>query len=129
MDNLTWFETLNKPLFAPPNWVFTPVWTVLYILMGIAFVIYLRGYERNKSVGVMYFFVQLILNLLWPSVFFGNMDIKGGLIIVALLVIFVALTVYEFYKKSKLSAVLLLPYLFWVLFATYLNYQYYVLNN
>ncbi len=128
MDNMTWFESLNKPFLAPPNWIFTPVWTVLYILMGVALVVYLRGFGRDKSTGILYFFVQLVLNLLWPSVFFGNMDIRGGLVVIALLAVFLILTIIEFYKKSKLAAFLMVPYLVWVIFATYLNYQYYILN-
>lgn len=131
MNNLEWFHTLNKPSLAPPDWFFTPVWTVLYILMGLSLIIFINGdgkIRKEKQAAVVFFTLQLVLNLLWAPTFFGGMNLLGGFIIIILLNVFILLTIIAFYKYSKLAACLLIPYQIWVMFATYLNFQYYVLN-
>ena len=129
MNNLEWFYTLNKPLLNPPAWLFAPVWTILYIMMGLSLVFLIKnGATRSKQKPVILFIIQLVLNLLWVPTFFGNKNILGGLIIIILLSIFILWTIISFYKHSKIAAGLLIPYFLWVLFATYLNYQYYALN-
>lgn len=126
----SWYLTLMKPEFAPPSWVFGPVWTMLYALMGIsAFLVWKKGWGRREvrfALGL--FFVQLVVNSLWSFVFFGAQNIGGALIVIALLWVLIVLTAIFFGKLSKMAAVLLLPYLLWVSFASYLNYAYFILN-
>ena len=129
MKNLDWFHTLNKPNFAPPDWIFAPVWGVLYFLMIVSVIILIKSSTfKSKFIPITLFIAQLILNLIWSPVFFGNMDIKGGLVIVMSLLLVLILTIISFYKISKVAGLLLVPYLIWVTFATMLNYKYYILN-
>lgn len=135
MFNSNWYYSLTKPALAPPNWLFTPVWSVLYILLLVSLIIYISSkdkyghiFNEGKRKGYIYFLIQLILNIIWSPVFFGLKNVGLALIVVILLDIFVYLTIKEFYKFSKLSAILLIPYLIWILFATYLNTGYLILN-
>ncbi len=125
-----WYTTLNKPSFNPPNWVFGPVWTLLYILMGIAAgIVWSKGFHHLWVKTALYHFIfQLLLNGLWSIVFFGFMNPLGGLIVILLLLVFIALTYKWFKVVSKTAALLLVPYFFWVCFATVLNYQIWMLN-
>jgi len=126
----TWYATLTRPELAPPNWVFGPVWTVLFILMGIAsFLIFQKGYERRDvRIALSFYGAQLILNLLWSLLFFGarNPGLAFAEIVVLWLVLF--LTIRKFWPLSKTSAYLLVPYILWVSFAGYLNYSIWILN-
>ena len=122
-----WYLNLTKPMFSPPNWVFAPAWTILYALIIISFIIYLNSSSRSK-IGYVYFAIQMFLNLIWPYVFFGLKSIKGGLFVIILLIIFVILTMFEFFKSSNLAFILLIPYFLWILFALYLNIGYMILN-
>ena len=128
MFKSVWYYNLQKPLFAPPNWIFPPVWSILYFTMFMALLLYIAKPAQNKKSGYMYFAAQLTLNLLWTPVFFGLKNIVLALIIIILLDIFVVLTIKSFYNVSKLSGVILIPYLIWILFATYLNIGYLLLN-
>lgn len=129
MYNSNWFYSLKKPYFDPPGEIFTPVWIILYSLIFSAFVLYyLKKTEINKKEGYLYFFVQLILNFIWSPAFFILQDIGLALFIIILLDIFVFLAIKNFYKVSKISAILMVPYFIWILFATYLNVSYFVLN-
>lgn len=119
----TWYATLNKPFFSPPNWLFGPVWTILYILMGVS--LYLV-WTKEKVPSV--FWVQLILNALWSIIFFGLKNPTFGLIDIIALWIAIFLTIKAFYKINKLAGNLLLPYLAWVTFATILNLSIVILN-
>lgn len=120
----TWYATLNKPSFSPPNFLFGPVWLILYTLMGIS--LYLI-WSKRKVPSV--FWVQLFLNALWTPVFFGLKNPFLGLLIILALVISILLTIKEFLKINKTSAFLLAPYLAWVSFATLLNYNIWILNK
>jgi benzodiazapine receptor len=125
-----WYVFLNKPFFSPPNWLFAPVWTLLYTLMGIAFyLIWRQGWQKNtvKTAGT-YFLIQLFLNFLWSIFFFGLRSPELGLINIIAMLIFIILTMKHFYPLSKLAAYLLIPYLAWVSFATLLNLAILVLN-
>jgi tryptophan-rich sensory protein len=113
---------------APPNSIFSPVWGVLYILMLVSLILYIKEQKANKLSGYIYFSIQLFLNIIWSPIFFGAESILGGLVVIILLDIFVILTIKKFYNVSKLSAILLIPYLIWILFATYLNIGYLILN-
>lgn len=126
----TWYAGLVKPALNPPAWVFGPVWTVLYILMGIAlYLVWSRGWEhKNVQVATAIFAVQLVLNVLWSYLFFGMQAPYFALIEIVLLWIAIVMTVAAFYRVSVSAALLLVPYLLWVSFAAYLNYGIYALN-
>ncbi|WP_332448767.1 TspO/MBR family protein [Methanoculleus sp.] len=125
-----WYAGLIKTGLNPPPWVFGPVWTVLYILMGIAlYLVWSKGWEqKDVKVAMAIFGVQLILNVLWSFLFFGLQSPFLALIEIVLLWIAILMTILAFYRVSVPAAVLLVPYLLWVTFATYLTYGVYVLN-
>lgn len=124
----TWYTTLVRPEIAPPNWVFAPVWTTLFLLMGIALFLVWRSTSR-KRVAMVLFFVQLALNVLWSVLFFGLHSVSLALVGVGVLWVAIAATAVAFYKISRTAAWLLLPYLLWVSFAAFLNYRFWVLNG
>lgn len=126
----TWYTTLNKPFFSPPNWIFGPVWTTLYALMGISlYLIWSQGVKDAKvKHAVWYFVAQLSLNFLWSLLFFGLQNPLLGLVDIIVLWIAILLTIRAFYPLSKTAAYLLLPYLAWVSFATLLNFSIVLLN-
>lgn len=123
----SWYSTLNKPFFSPPNWLFGPVWTLLYLLMGIAIFLILEKRKKIKK-AVQLFLIQLALNFMWSPVFFGLKSPLLGLFNIVLMLIFIVLTTKEFYKINKTSAYLMMPYLAWVSFATLLNLAILLLN-
>lgn len=126
----TWYANLNKPFFAPPNWLFGPAWTLLYFLMGVAFyLIWKRGLskKKNKTAG-MFFAAQLALNFIWTPIFFGLRAPLLGLIVIVAMWVLIVLTMKKFYPVSRLATYLLLPYLLWVTYATLLNAAIVVLN-
>ncbi|MBI2019873.1 tryptophan-rich sensory protein [Candidatus Daviesbacteria bacterium] len=120
---LTWYQTLNKPFFSPPNWIFGPVWSTLYILMGISlFLVWIK--RRVPSV----FWIQLILNTIWSIIFFGLKNPTLAFLDIIALWITIFLTIKAFSKINKLASQLLWPYLAWVSFATFLNLAIVLLN-
>lgn len=125
-----WYVELNKPSFNPPNWVFGPAWTLLYILMGIAAgLVWKAGLKQakvKKALGIYLF--QLMLNLSWSVVFFENQEIFGALMIILGLLFMIIMTIISFLKVNRIAAYLLFPYLFWVLFASLLNFEIWQLN-
>lgn len=126
----TWYVSLVKPALNPPSWVFGPVWTLLYALMGVsAFIIWknARG-ERRGNQALLIFGFQLILNTAWSMIFFGLRDPGFALAGIAMLWASIVWSMLSFYKISKTAAWLLLPYLLWVSFASYLNYSIWLLN-
>lgn len=125
----TWYETLAKPFFNPPNWLFGPVWAILYILMAVAlYLVWTKHASRDRNLGIVLFIAQLALNALWSIVFFGlQSTLLGVLVIVPLLALIIA-TTYMFYKVSKKAAYLMVLYILWVSFATVLNIAVYLLN-
>jgi tryptophan-rich sensory protein len=126
----TWYATLNKPFFAPPNWIFGPVWTLLYLLMGVAFyLIWKQSWQKKKvRMAGLYFLAQLVLNFIWSPVFFGLRAPLLGLIVIIAMWTLIVMTMKKFYPLSKLAFYLLAPYLLWVSFATLLNAAIVVLN-
>ncbi|MBR2430520.1 tryptophan-rich sensory protein [bacterium] len=129
MIDYDWYKTLIQPSFQPPSWLFQPVWTILYILMSISLFIYIKEFSiKNKTWGYILFFVQLLLNFSWSPIFFMMKNITLALIIIILLDIVVLLNIIEFNKISKLASKLLIPYFIWIIFATYLNWGYLILN-
>jgi len=127
----TWYATLQKPSFAPPNWVFFPVWTSLFIMMGISlFLVWQKGREDKKVKTAIYFFAgQLILNALWSVAFFGLRSPLLGLMAIIILWIAIFATILSFMKLSRTAAYLLIPYILWVSFASIVNFSIWRLNN
>jgi benzodiazapine receptor len=126
-----WYAVLRKPPFNPPDWIFGPVWTTLYIMMGIAaFLVWRNGLE-NKIVRIALacYIVQLALNAIWTPLFFGLHSPLLGLIDIVLLFNAITVTIYAFFQISRPAAILLIPYLAWVFFATVLNASIYILNR
>ena len=126
----TWYASLVKPSFTPPGWLFGPVWTTLYALMGIAaFIVWRRGLAvAGVKAALLLFVVQLLLNALWSPVFFGVHSPSGGLAIILALWVAIVATIALSAGVSKAAAVLLVPYLLWVSFATVLNFSIWRLN-
>jgi len=126
----TWYATLKKPSFSPPNWLFGPVWLTLYTLMGISlYFVWSKGLKKEEvKNSIMLFGIQLFLNALWSFLFFGLHSTFYGLIGIAFLWFSIMVTIFKFYKISKNAAYLLLPYIAWVTFAMYLNYFVWILN-
>jgi len=130
-SSMDWYQTLNKPFFNPPNWIFAPVWTVLYLLMGIsAFLIWQKGLENKQvRVALIIFLVQLVLNVVWTPLFFGLKMQLIAFIDILLLWDVILLTIIHFHKLSRPAAMLLIPYLLWVSFAVILNLSIVILNR
>ena len=124
----TWYATLNKPLFSPPNWVFGPVWITLYSMMGLSLYIVWEKKKKICEEGLCYFWIQLSLNALWSLIFFGARNLWFGFVIIIFLWIMILKTVIVFKKLSKKAAWLLVPYLLWVSFASLLNLAVAMLN-
>lgn len=126
----TWYASLNKPWFSPPNVVFAPVWTILYILMGVAlFIIWRSPRNRTRDTGIALFAAQLVVNVIWTFAFFGLQNTLFGVLTIVPLWILIAVTIYQFYKVDKWASYLLVPYLAWVSIATALNASVYLLNG
>ena len=126
----TWYAALAKPQFTPPNWLFGPVWTVLFALMGIAaFLVYDKGMRKRKvRIALSVFSLQFALNVLWTILFFGLRSTALGLIDILALWIAIAATIVLFCRVSRAAALLLIPYIAWVSVATLLNYYVFVLS-
>lgn len=124
----TWYTTLNKPSFSPPNWIFGPVWLTLYLLMGVA--LYLNWVKKTKQAkfNVRLFFIHLFFNAIWSPVFFGAKNLFLALYIILIIWLMILVMIYNFWKVSKTSSLLLIPYLLWVSFATVLNFFVWRLN-
>ncbi len=127
----TWYILLNKPFFNPPDWIFAPVWTSLYVLMGVsAGLIWNFWEERREDVknALIFFFIQLGLNALWTYLFFGLKNTLLASVEVILLWLIIYETYHKFIKIYKISAYLLIPYLVWVSYATLLTISIWYLN-
>lgn len=125
-----WYTTLNKPSFTPPDELFAPVWTALYIMMGIsAGMVWSKGYHHIWVKTALYHFVfQLLFNALWSIVFFGLKNPLLGLVVILILLTLIILTIKWFRIISRPAAYLLVPYMLWVGFAAVLNYRIWALN-
>ena len=128
--NSKWYSSLIKPYLTPPAFIFRPIWSILYFLIFISLIIYiLKNSEFNKFRGYLFFGIQMILNGLWSPIFFYFQNMKLALICIILMDVFLILTIKEFYKISKPASLILIPYLVWILFATYLNFGYILVNK
>ncbi|MCC7492328.1 MAG: tryptophan-rich sensory protein [Fimbriimonadaceae bacterium] len=126
-----WYAAIAKPAWVPPPWLFSPVWTALYLLMGSAsWLVWRAGAGRPEAVTALVVYgCQLLLNGAWSVIFFGFHDIGAALVEILLLVLAVLATLLLFWRVSALAGALLLPYLGWCLFATALNYEFWRLNR
>lgn len=125
-----WYAYLNKPFFSPPNWIFGPVWTILYFLMGVSLYLVLQNGigKKSNNTAIKFFMTQLGLNFIWSPVFFGLRAPFLGLVTILVMWVLIVLTIRKFYKISKTASYLLIPYLIWVSFATILNAAIFLLN-
>jgi len=125
-----WYSTLTKPTFAPPGWIFGPVWIILYFLMGVSlYTVWINGSKpKIRKVFFIVFGIQLALNALWSLLFFGLKSPVLGLVDIILLDIMVIVTIIYAKSISKLAALLLVPYLVWIIFASMLNFAIFLLN-
>lgn len=122
MDQITtWYATLTKPSWTPPNWVFGPVWTTLYALMGVAAYLVSRSKKLGKTLVLWLFFAHLIVNALWSIVFFGLHELELALGIIVLLWALIVLLMRLYWRYSHVATYLMIPYLLWVSYATTLN--------
>ena len=126
----SWYPQLIRPEFAPPNWVFAPVWNVLYLLMAVSvYLIWSSAGQKTKKLALMVFAFQLFLNMAWSAVFFGLRSPASGFLVMIVLIAAILWNIFLFWQISRKSALLLFPYLCWVGFASYLNYGYWILNR
>jgi len=149
----SWYKNLEKPVFNPPSWIFAPVWSALFLLMGIAFYLaweaewkfkneikffkkiklfsVVKGFldkfsDKTKTISI--FYIQLVLNILWSVAFFGMHNVGLAFVGLLLLWLAIALTAVAFYRISKTAGYLFYPYLVWVAFAGFLNFSIWILN-
>lgn len=126
----TWYAGLVKPSFNPPNYLFGPVWTILYILMGISlFLIWKQPPSPQRKKAITIYLIQFALNLAWSFIFFNQHQIFLAFLEIVAMWICILLTIIAFSKFSKLAAWLLVPYISWVSFAAFLNYHIWLLNH
>lgn len=126
----TWYQSLQKGLLNPPSWVFGPVWTILYLLMGIAaYLVWKQGINERTRPALRLFVIQLLLNMAWSFIFFGLRLPGMALIEIVIMLIAIILTAIAFYRVSRVAGLLFVPYIAWVSFATYLNASIWYLNR
>ena len=132
----TWYAQLEKPVFTPPNWLFGPAWILLYTLMGISlFRIWMQREKTPKTedgavlTSLYLFYVHLVINAYWSIVFFGMKDILSALLIIVILAGMILLLIAKFFRIDKIAGLLLIPYYFWVVYATCLNFSIWQLNR
>jgi translocator protein len=124
-----WYASLNQPSFSPPNLVFGPVWTALYILLGVSlFLVWKLDSGKERNLAILAFLIQLILNFGWSFIFFYFKMIGFALVEIVILWIAIVIMLYLFYKIKPIAAYINIPYLLWVTFASILNSAYYFLN-
>ncbi len=125
-----WYASLNQPSFSPPNWVFGPVWTALYILLGISlFLIWKLDPGKERNLAILVFLVQLLLNFGWSFIFFYFKMVGFALFEIILLWVSIVIMLFLFYKIKPMAAYINIPYFLWVTFASVLNAAYYFLNR
>ncbi|MGO4388036.1 TspO/MBR family protein [Microvirga sp. 2YAF29] len=127
----TWYASLQKPSFTPPNWAFPVAWTTLYAMMAYALwrILSLPKGMPGRNAAIATFFVQLVLNGLWSFAFFGAQSPIAGLVVIAALIVAILATIVSFWKLDRAAALLLVPYLAWVAYATALNGTIWQLNG
>jgi len=122
MSVKTWYLQINKPSFNPPNWLFAPVWGILFFLMGVSlFLVWQKKGQKPIKKAITVFSVQFLFNIAWSMAFFGFHSPLAGLIVIIVLWLAIIWTMIEFYKISKPAGLLFTPYLLWSTFAAFLN--------
>ncbi|NVD37449.1 tryptophan-rich sensory protein [Ensifer sp. HO-A22] len=121
-----WYQALAKPAFNPPNWIFAPVWSILYVIIG--FVGARLFLDHRRSAAMRLWLAQMILNFLWSPLFFGMQNVSSALIVIIALLIAVAGVIVASWNRDRVSTLLFLPYLAWVAFATVLNGSIFLMN-
>jgi len=125
-----WYAALNRPSFSPPNWLFGPVWTILYILLGISlFLIWNLDASKARNMAILFFVMQLIFNFCWSFIFFYSKMIGFALVEIVVLWIMIIIMMILFYRIKPMAAYINIPYILWVTFASILNGAYYFLNR
>ena len=120
---------LKKPSFNPPNWVFAPVWILLFVLIGLSFYfVWIKNFEKHVKTALLVYLIQLFLNLMWPLLFFGLQSPLMALIEIFILWLVIFANIIVFHRISKKAGFLLIPYLLWVAFAMILNLNIFILN-
>ena len=129
--NIPWYETIAKPPLTPPNWVFGPVWTALYILMAYAFyrILRIEPGTPGRRIAIIVFLAQLVLNAAWSFAFFDARSAMLGLIVILPMAFLLAVTIILFWRIDRVAGYSLAPTAFWVAFATYLNAGIFILNR
>jgi translocator protein len=125
-----WYQTINKPSWNPPSWIFAPVWTTLYIMMGIALYLVWTAEVKPamKKTAIAFFVIQLVFNFFWSFIFFKQHQIGLAFVEIFVMFVFILMTIFSFARINKAAAWLLVPYISWVSFATILTYTIWQLN-
>lgn len=119
----TWYLIINKPTWNPPSWLFAPVWTTLFIMMGVSLaIVWSKKMNKNVTLALQIFTVQMLLNILWSIIFFGLGNFWLAFVEIAILWVFILATIIKFFKIDKTAGYLLIPYILWVSFASFLNF-------
>lgn len=126
----TWYAQVSKPEFVPPNWLFAPVWTALFLLMGISlYLVWQKGLERREvKFAISVFGIQLALNIIWSVIFFGLQNPGAAFAEIIVLWLSILASIILFYRIDRRAGLILVPYILWVSFAAFLNYSVWVLN-
>ncbi len=122
-----WYSQLMKSNFNPPDWVFAPVWTTLYLMMTLAIWFYWHSKNRNMNTVYIYF-IHIVFNTTWSIVFFGLHQILLALIVIVILIILIIILIIRFKRVNYVSTCLMIPYLLWTCYALFLNFNLYILN-
>jgi len=124
-----WYKGINKPSFNPPSWIFGPVWSLLFTLMGISlYLVWTSPLSNIKLIALTLFVIQFFLNVAWSYLFFGINKPLWSFVEILILIVFILATIIYFFKVNKISGYLLIPYILWVSFASFLNYSIWRLN-
>jgi len=124
-----WYVNLQRPSFSPPNWLFGPVWITLYLMMGVSIYLIWNKLDEQNARGVFWlFWIHLFFNATWSMIFFGLHNPMLAFINIAIIWIFIIVLIFKFWKINKWASYLLVPYFFWVSFASVLNYFIWYLN-
>ena len=123
-----WYKELNKPFMSPPDWIFGPVWSILYIMIAVSIILFIKKNKRQQY--WIYFLItaHLISNFIWTLIFFGLKSPGLALVDIIFMDISLIVIIRYFWRECRISALLLLPYLAWILFATYLNAAFFIIN-
>ena len=122
-----WYSQLVKSNYNPPDWVFAPVWTTLYLMMTVA--IWLYWHSKNREMNTIYiYFIHIVFNTTWSIVFFGMHQILLALIVLMILIILIIILILKFKRVNYVSSFLMIPYLLWCCYALFLNFNLYILN-